>query len=88
MQVKLQAGDGHEAAEDGGCELVDVADVLGRQAPHHAAPGEELNITTPADNDIGRRTKVLLKMVSPTFKTSSFVSVLNCRFGQKESLTY
>ena len=30
MQAKLQAEDGHVAAEDGGCEVLDIADVLGR----------------------------------------------------------
>ena len=35
MLTKLQAEDGHEAAEDGGCEFVDIADVLGTLVPNH-----------------------------------------------------
>ena len=36
MLVEQQAEDGYEAAEDGGCKFLDVADVLCIPVPNHA----------------------------------------------------
>ena len=38
MLVELQAEVGYEAAKDGGCEFMDVADVPGIPVPNHGVP--------------------------------------------------